>query len=56
MANRSRHSQEGLLVDRLRGVRTDDPSDAAHAQLPGSRMMEGACRYSVATRRRSISR
>src|SRR6185503_4488363 len=34
MADRSRHPQQRLLLDRLPGVGTDDPRDAAHVSSP----------------------
>ena len=56
VADGAGHSQQRPLVDRRRGFRPHDACHAAHGQSAGSTIVAGACRYSVATRRRSISR
>ena len=56
VADGREHAPKRHLVDRLRCVRTDDPRQPAHRQPGASTTIGGAWRYSVATRRRAISR
>ncbi len=54
MAQGARHPQQRVFRDRRLSARSHDPREAAH-QSGRSGNTAGACRYSVAVRRRSIS-